>query len=184
MGDLKVYYPLVNNGRNLLDEVLASKFYSGVSYFPLKTVIKMGSDIATGLDIMHAHGFTHTDVKLSNILPENDRAYLADFNIAMFFPNYSVDRNQFLFLLQILLVGREVDRLFEHDPHLKSARINFLQGYPSLYNDPPVLATNPSLGQMMKSHYPASVVSAIHQSYRQPSTPLGECVSQIASLLL
>lgn len=50
---------------------------------PLDEVLSISSDVLNALDYAHQQGVIHRDVKPSNILLEEGRAYLTDFGVAM-----------------------------------------------------------------------------------------------------
>lgn len=188
LAQIELYYPLIADGSNLLDVVMISEYENAVSYLPLPRVLTIIQDVATGIDTLSQFGFVSNDIKLSNILVEMNRAWVADFNNADRYEDNSKDRRKFFHLVQMLLVGREVDALFLSGKP-KCTKENFIQGKSTLDDASPskktgyVLDTDGTIRKMMLAHYPEAVQFVIDKYWNDSKLPLVDFAHELANLL-
>lgn len=185
---IEIYYPLIADGSNLLDVVMRSEYENAVSYLPLPRVLTIIQDVATGIDVLRKFGFVNNDIKLSNILVEMNRAWVADFNIGIMNNDNLKDRRKFFHLVQMLLVGREVDKLFLSDKP-KCTKENFIQGKSTLDAVPPskltgyALDTDGTIRSMMLTHYEKEVQLLIDKYWNDSKLPLVDFAHELTNLL-
>ncbi len=185
---IEIYYPLIADGRNLLDVVMKSEYENAVSYLPLPRVLTIIQDVATGIDTLSKFGFVSNDIKLSNILVEMNRAWVADFNIANRYEDNTTDRRKFFHLVQMLLVGREVNALFLSGKP-KCTKKNFIQGLRTFDDVSPSIKTGYSsdtdgtIRRIMLTHYAKEVQLLIDKYWEDSKLPLVGFVHELSNLL-
>jgi serine/threonine protein kinase len=188
LAQIELYYPLIADGNNLLDVVMKSEYENAVSYLPLPRVLTIIQDVATGIDTLNKFGFVSNDIKLSNILVEMNRAWVADFNNANRYEDNSKDRRKFFHLVQMLLVGREVDTLFL-SARPKCTKENFIQGLSTLDDASPskqmgyALDTDETIRSMMLAHYSKEVQLLIDKYWEDSKLPLVVFAHELSELL-
>ena len=188
LSQIEIYYPLIADGSNLLDVVMRSEYENAVSYLPLPRVLTIIQDVATGIDVLRKFGFVNNDIKLSNILVEMNRAWVADFNVANKYEDNTTDRRKFFHLVQMLLVGREVNALFLSG-RPKCTKENFVQGLRTLDDVSPSNKTGYSsdtdgtIRRIMLTHYPEVVQLLIDKYWNDSKLPLVDFAHELTNLL-
>lgn len=184
-GEIQVYYPKIGDGETLLDKILESKHFDGHTYFPIRQTAQIIKDIATGIDVVHDFGYSHSDIKPSNILTEKTRAFLADFNISATF-SFKNDVNQFFHIVDILLVGREIDKIFESGK-ANCDKSDFIQGWVTLDGGFPirgVVDVDGRVEKLLVKSYPLAVINLIKKYEEDEHLKLSDFATKLQKLLL